>query len=104
MEQGVNERLVILSNGAPQFNVLVHALCWVHAERALRHLQGKTSQQRHNIAVMQQQLWPYYQQLKTYAQAPIPERKQYLEQAFCHRDCDPRLVPPIFQSEALRWV
>ena len=37
---------MILSDGAPQFNVLVHALCWVHAERALRRLQGNTSQQR----------------------------------------------------------
>ena len=42
IEQGVDERLVILSDGAPQFNVLVHALCWVHAERALRRLQGNT--------------------------------------------------------------
>jgi uncharacterized coiled-coil protein SlyX len=82
IEQGVNERLVILSDGAPQFNVLVHALCWVHAERALRRLQGNTSQQRQNIEEMQQQLWPYYQQLKTYAQAPTAERKQHLEQTF----------------------
>ena len=82
IEQGVDERLVILSDGAPQFNVLVHALCWVHAERALRRLQGNTSQQRQNIEEMQQQLWPYYQQLKTYAQAPTAERKQHLEQAF----------------------
>ena len=82
IEQGVDERLVILSDGAPQFNVLVHALCWVHAERALRRLQGNTSQQRQNIEQMQQQLWSYYQQLKTYPQTPTADRKRELEQTF----------------------
>jgi hypothetical protein len=27
IEQGVDSHLIILSDGAPQFNVLVHALC-----------------------------------------------------------------------------
>ena len=82
IEQGVDSRLTILSDGAPQFNVLVHALCWVHAERALRRLQGNTSQQRQNIEAMQQQLWQYYQQLKAYQQAPTAEGKEPLAQAF----------------------
>ena len=82
IEQGVDSRLMILSDGAPQFNVLVHALCWVHAERALRRLQGNTRQQRQNIEAMQQQLWQYYQQLKAYQHAPTAEGKEPLEQAF----------------------
>lgn len=82
IEQGIDSHLMILSDGAPQFNVLVHALCWVHAERALRRLQGNTSQQRRNIEDMQQLLWQYYQQLKTYQQAPTAEGKGPLEQAF----------------------
>jgi len=57
-------------------------LCWVHAERALRRLQGNTSQQRQNIEQMQQQLWHYYQQLKTYPQSPTADRKRELEQTF----------------------
>ncbi len=44
IEQGVDSHLILLSDGAPQFKVLVHALCWVHAERALRRLQGNTRQ------------------------------------------------------------
>ena len=82
IEQGVDSHLPILSDGAPQFNVLVHALCWVHAERALRRLQGNTSQQRQNIEEMQQQLWQYYQRLKAYQQAPTADGKEPLEQAF----------------------
>ena len=85
IEQGVDSHLIILSDGAPQFNVLVHALCWVHAERALRRLQGHTAQQRQNIEDMQQGLWPYYQQLKAYQQAPTAEGKEPLEQAFDQR-------------------
>lgn len=82
IEQGVDSHLIILSDGAPQFNVLVHALCWVHAERALRRLQGNTAQQRQNIEDMQHLLWQYYQQLKAYQQAPTAEGREPLEQAF----------------------
>jgi hypothetical protein len=57
IEHGVDSRLILLSDGAPQFKVLVHALCWVHAERALRRLHGNTRQQRHNIEEMQPLLW-----------------------------------------------
>ena len=82
IEQGVDIHLKILSDGAPQFNVLVHALCWIHAERALRRLSGETDQQRQNIEQMQQLLWEYYQQLKTYQQNPDIALKLQLEQDF----------------------
>jgi uncharacterized coiled-coil protein SlyX len=82
IEHGVDSHLMLLSDGAPQFNVLVHALCWVHAERALRRLQSNTAQQRQNIEDMQQLLWQYYQQLKAYQQAPTADGKGLLEQAF----------------------
>jgi hypothetical protein len=36
MSQGMNVGLRILSDGAGQFNILCHGLCWVHAERGLR--------------------------------------------------------------------
>ena len=35
IEQGVSPELVILSDGAAPFDLLVHASCWVHAERPL---------------------------------------------------------------------
>ena len=80
--KGVSEDLRILSDGAGQFNVLVHALCWVHAERALRRLSGYTSQQRQNIEEMQQLLWDYYRQLQTYPENPTAENKRQLEEGF----------------------
>jgi hypothetical protein len=36
--QGVSPELVVLSDGAGQFDVLVHALCWLHVERPLERL------------------------------------------------------------------
>ena len=35
---GLNPKLVILSDDAGQFNVLLRALCWVHAERLIFYL------------------------------------------------------------------
>jgi hypothetical protein len=64
--QTMNPRLRILSDGAGQFNILTHGLCWVHAERGLRRLQPETEQQRQNITQMQDLLWQYYQPLKQY--------------------------------------
>lgn len=82
MSGGMNPLLRILSDGAGQFNVLIHGLCWVHAERCLRRLQGNTEQQRQNIAQIQDLLWQYYQQLQVYQQCPSSESKTKLSQEF----------------------
>lgn len=82
MSQGMNAPVRILSDGAGQFNVLVHGLCWVHAERSLRRLQGDTPQQRQNIAEMQELLWQYYRQLQQYQQTPTSAGKTELSQVF----------------------
>lgn len=82
MSQGINEPLRILSDGAGQFNVLCHGLCWVHAERGLRRLQGDTQQQRQNIAEMQDLLWDYYRQLQQYQQSPTTAAQTELWQTF----------------------
>lgn len=82
LAQGIRDNLRILSDGAGQFNLLHHGLCWVHAERALRRLAGSTAQHRQNIAEMQDVLWTYYRQLQAYRQAPTAEAKQTLEEGF----------------------
>ena len=82
LAQGLSTTLRILSDGAGQFNLLCHGLCWVHAERALRRLQGTTKLYRQNIAEMQDLLWQYYRQLQHYQQQPTPAAKVELEQAF----------------------
>ncbi len=46
IEHGLSPEMIVLSDGAKQFAILVHALCWVHIERSLRRLNGVTAQQR----------------------------------------------------------
>lgn len=82
IEGGVSETLKILSDGAGQFNLLIHALCWVHAERAIRKLEGSTPRYRENIEAVQSLIWDYYQELKTYQVAPTPQEKERLFHRF----------------------
>ena len=77
-----SEPLRILSDGAGQFNVMQHGLCWVHIERGLRKLEGDNEQERKNIIEMQGLLWDYYQELKKYQQQPSQEMSLSLQGKF----------------------
>ena len=79
---GRSEALRILSDGAGQFNVMQHGLCWVHIERGLRKLEGDNEQERKNIVEMQGLLWDYYQELKHYQQQPSTESSLSLQSKF----------------------
>ena len=80
--EGRSEPLRILSDGAGQFNVMQHGLCWVHIERGLRKLEGDNDQERENIVEMQGLLWEYYQELKQYQQSPSTESSLLLHGKF----------------------
>lgn len=80
--QGVSPSLGLLSDGARQFCLFTHALCWVHAERGLRKLSGSTAEFRDNIEVVKTQLWTYYQKLKAYRENPHEADKILLGQRF----------------------
>ena len=82
IEHGVSPELIILSDGAKQFDILVHALCWVHMERSLRRLNGVTAQQRQEIEQVQETLWAYYRELKAYQEQPTPQESERLEARF----------------------
>lgn len=74
--------LVILSDGAGQFAILRHALCWIHAERSITKLIPLTNQERTALETVRDQFWHCYHALKTYQQAPAPSHKAVLEQQF----------------------
>ena len=82
IEHGVSPDLIILSDGAKQFAILIHALCWVHMERGLRRLPGLTAQNRQEIEAVQNQLWEYYRQLRDYQDQPSDNQKQRLRERF----------------------
>ena len=84
--RGVSPELVVLSDGAPQFDLLRHASCWVHAERPLARMVPYHEAHRAVVETMRQQIWELYQELKTYRRQPDAAQKPLLEarfDAFC---------------------
>lgn len=79
---GVSPDLVVLSDGAGQFNILVHAACWVHAERPLTRMIPHNEQHRLAIEQVQKQIWEIYQDLKAYRQQPQPAQVALLTARF----------------------
>jgi len=79
---GVSPELVILSDGAGQYDVLVHAACWIHAERPLARLIPSDEGHREAIAQVRRELWELYQDLKAYRPCPRPARRLRLEARF----------------------
>jgi hypothetical protein len=83
LEHGViNPYLVILSDDAGQFDVLLHALCWIHAERSIHKLVGFNDAQRDALEEMRTQIWEFYSELKSYKQTPGTKKKAELEKRF----------------------
>ena len=80
--RGLLTETVIVSDEAGQFNVLTHALCWIHAERHLRRLVCVTDEQRRLVAVQRHLVWWYFRDLKAYKADPTPERRTALRQRF----------------------
>jgi hypothetical protein len=72
MAHGVSPDLAVLSDGAGQFTILVHAACWVHAERPLARMIPHNEEHRLAIDRVRQQIWELYQDLKAYQQQPQP--------------------------------
>lgn len=80
--RGVSPQLVVLSDGAPQFVVLVHAACWIHAERPLAKLVPHNDEHRTAIEKVRDEIWQLYQDLKAYRAAPDESQRPVLEARF----------------------
>ena len=68
--RGVSPDLGVLSDGAPQFVLFVHAGCWIHAERPLAKLVPHNDDHRAVIEKVRTQVWELYQELKAYRIQP----------------------------------
>src|SRR5262249_36039474 len=79
---GVSPELVVLSDGAGQYDVLAHAACWIHAERPLARMIAYSEEHRAAIAKVRGEIWGLYQDLKGYRRHPEPSRRPDLEARF----------------------
>ncbi len=74
--------MVIVSDDAGQFNVGLHAPCWVHAERLIHKLDTFTEAARRAKERIRARLWWLYADLKAYKEAPTRRRRRELERRF----------------------
>jgi hypothetical protein len=82
IERGVSPDLVVLSDGAPQFDILRHASCWVHAERPLARLVPHNDAHRAVVEQVREQIWQLYKDLKANRAQPEAAQKPVLESRF----------------------
>lgn len=76
------ESLVVVSDGAGQFNVLIHALCWVHAERLIYQMVPLNDEHRKDIAKVRGEIWDLYRELKRYKRHQCEGKAEELKKEF----------------------
>lgn len=79
---GLLDGTVIISDGAGQFRIAKHALCWVHAERLVHKLDTFCERQRRAKERIRHRIWWFYADLKAYCRDPTPKRKYQLQRRF----------------------
>src|SRR4051794_15445578 len=79
---GLLQDAVIVSDGAGQFDVLRHGLCWIHAERLIHRLVTVTEAQRAAVALVRHLIWWFYRDLKLYRTDPSARARASLKARF----------------------
>jgi Transposase IS66 family len=80
--RGVAPGLGVLSDGAQQFVVLVHAACWIHADRPFAKLVPHNEEHRAAIEKVRTLIWELYKDLKAYRDKPDETQRPLLEARF----------------------
>ena len=82
LHKGQMDNLAIISDGAGQFAVFEHGLCWVHTERLIRNLLPLNEAHQREVDTVLAQVWDFYRQLKQYKDAPTSEKANRLSAEF----------------------
>lgn len=82
IQNGIPRNLGVHSDDAGQFDVFIHSLCWIHAERHYRKLIMTTDESRAELERVRDQIWTIYQALKTYKDSPSKEAAESIEKEF----------------------
>jgi Transposase IS66 family len=82
IEHGISRNLVVVSDDAGQFDVLLHGLCWIHAERSINKIIPMSEPGRNDLQQVREQLWELYEDLKAYKANPQPAEAERLGQVF----------------------
>ncbi len=79
---GLLDGTIIVSDGAGQFRLGDHALCWVHGERLIHKLDTFSERQREAKERIRHRLWWLYADIKDYCRDPTAKRKWQLRRRF----------------------
>lgn len=79
---GLKPYMLIMSDAAGQFRILIHALCWIHEERHYRKFITLTEEERTLIDGIRDMIWELYEELKQYKKTPTQELRQTIEESF----------------------
>ena len=82
LNHGLCHDLVIVSDDAGQFNILLHALCWIHTERLIHKMLPLNETHRQEIAGIREQIWCFYADLKRYKKNHDKAQQKILKQRF----------------------
>jgi len=82
LEHGFSDNLVIVSDDAGQFNVLMHALCWIHANRTIDKVIPFSDSAEKDLDEVKDRIWQFYQDLKSYRENPTDSDKKRLNSEF----------------------
>ena len=74
--------LVIISDDAGQFNILLHALCWIHADRVFQRLVPINDRHAEELEMVRNEIWQIYSDLKTFKENPDKDFKKAIEAHF----------------------
>jgi hypothetical protein len=79
---GLKPNMGIMSDAAGQFNVLIHALCWIHEERHYRKFIALTEKEKIVIDVIRDAIWNLYELLKEYKKNATEELRAQIKNDF----------------------
>jgi hypothetical protein len=78
------KQLGLTTDGAPQFKNIFkfHQLCWLHAIRGIERLIAKNDEEAAEIKRLLDEIWLFYQDLKSYKDNPTAILKDKIEKKF----------------------
>jgi len=82
ISHGLSKEIVILSDDAGQFNILLHALCWIHAERAITKIVPYNENDARAIEETKKGFWEIYKKLKSYKINPTKKFGNQIAEEF----------------------
>jgi len=79
---GFPPELVVLSDDAGQFNILNHALCWIHANRLFQKIIPLNDDHANALEWVHRWIWGLYADLQRYKKNPNESTKEAIESGY----------------------